>query len=49
MSLTGNGAGPAHLTVLAGPTAVGKGSVSADIRAHHPQAQSSAGSQARRG
>jgi len=25
------------LTVLAGPTAVGKGSVSADIRAHHPE------------
>jgi guanylate kinase len=30
-------AGPARLTVLAGPTAVGKGSVSADIRAHHPE------------
>jgi len=28
---------PARLTVLAGPTAVGKGSVSADIRAHHPE------------
>jgi guanylate kinase len=27
----------ARLTVLAGPTAVGKGSVSADIRAHHPE------------
>ncbi len=26
-----------RLTVLAGPTAVGKGSVSADIRAHHPE------------
>lgn len=26
---------PSQLTVLAGPTAVGKGSVSADIRAHH--------------
>jgi guanylate kinase len=26
-----------QLTVLAGPTAVGKGSVSADIRAHHPE------------
>jgi len=25
------------LTVLAGPTAVGKGSVSADIRRHHPE------------
>lgn len=37
MSLTGNGPGPARLTVLAGPTAVGKGSVSADIRAHHPE------------
>ena len=31
------GDGPARLTVLAGPTAVGKGSVSADIRAHHPE------------
>ncbi len=30
-------AGRARLTVLAGPTAVGKGSVSADIRAHHPE------------
>jgi guanylate kinase len=29
--------GPSRLTVLAGPTAVGKGSVSADIRAHHPE------------
>lgn len=28
---------PARLTVLAGPTAVGKGSVSADIRARYPQ------------
>ena len=28
---------PTRLTVLAGPTAVGKGSVSADIRAHHPE------------
>jgi guanylate kinase len=27
---------PARLTVLAGPTAVGKGSVAADIRRHHP-------------
>jgi guanylate kinase len=26
-----------RLTVLAGPTAVGKGSVSADIRLHHPE------------
>jgi len=31
------GPGPARLPVLAGPTAVGKGSVSADIRAHHPE------------
>jgi len=31
------GAAPSRLTVLAGPTAVGKGSVSADIRAHHPE------------
>jgi guanylate kinase len=29
--------GRSRLTVLAGPTAVGKGSVSADIRAHHPE------------
>jgi guanylate kinase len=28
---------PTRLTVLAGPTAVGKGSVSADIRTHHPE------------
>ncbi|GII99068.1 guanylate kinase [Sediminihabitans luteus] len=28
--------GPARLTVLAGPTAVGKGTVSADIRARYP-------------
>jgi guanylate kinase len=28
---------PTRLTVLAGPTAVGKGSVSADIRAGHPE------------
>jgi guanylate kinase len=28
---------PTRLTVLAGPTAVGKGSVSADIRARHPE------------
>ena len=28
---------PSRLTVLAGPTAVGKGSVSADIRRHHPE------------
>jgi guanylate kinase len=31
------GSRPSRLTVLAGPTAVGKGSVSADIRAHHPE------------
>jgi guanylate kinase len=31
------GPGRTRLTVLAGPTAVGKGSVSADIRAHHPE------------
>jgi guanylate kinase len=29
--------GPSRLTVLAGPTAVGKGSVAADIREHHPE------------
>lgn len=28
---------PARLTVLAGPTAVGKGTVAAYIRAHHPE------------
>lgn len=28
---------PARLTVLAGPTAVGKGTVSADVRARYPQ------------
>ena len=39
MSAPGHGAGdrPARLTVLAGPTAVGKGSVSAHIRRHHPE------------
>ena len=37
MSLTEPAARPTRLTVLAGPTAVGKGSVSADIRAHHPE------------
>jgi guanylate kinase len=30
-------AAPTRLTVLAGPTAVGKGSVSADIRTRHPE------------
>ena len=29
--------GLARLTVLAGPTAVGKGTVAADIRTHHPE------------
>ena len=29
--------GRTRLTVLAGPTAVGKGTVAADIRAHHPE------------
>jgi guanylate kinase len=28
---------PSRLTVLAGPTAVGKGTVAADIRRHHPE------------
>ncbi len=37
MSGPGLGARRSRLTVLAGPTAVGKGSVSADIRAHHPE------------
>ncbi len=30
-------AGPSRLTVLAGPTAVGKGSVTAWVREHHPE------------
>jgi guanylate kinase len=29
--------GPSRLTVLAGPTAVGKGTVAAHVRRHHPQ------------
>ena len=33
----GHGPDPVRLTVLAGPTAVGKGTVSADIRARYPQ------------
>ncbi len=33
------GAGPTRLVVLAGPTAVGKGTVSAHIRDHHPEVQ----------
>jgi guanylate kinase len=37
VSETGEAARRTRLTVLAGPTAVGKGSVSADIRAHHPE------------
>ncbi|WP_425553853.1 guanylate kinase [Isoptericola hypogeus] len=32
----GGGGAPTRLTVLAGPTAVGKGTVSADIRARYP-------------
>ena len=32
-----DGAARRRLVVLAGPTAVGKGSVAADIRAHHPE------------
>jgi guanylate kinase len=34
---TGTDSAPSRLTVLAGPTAVGKGSVSADIRANFPE------------
>jgi guanylate kinase len=34
---SGAGSQRSRLTVLAGPTAVGKGTVSADIRAHHPE------------
>ena len=37
MSASAAAARRSRLTVLAGPTAVGKGSVSADIRAHHPE------------
>ena len=37
MSETAPGAARSRLTVLAGPTAVGKGSVAAYIRAHHPE------------
>jgi guanylate kinase len=33
----GSGAGASRLTVLAGPTAVGKGSVTAYLREHHPE------------
>lgn len=29
--------GPSRLVVLAGPTAVGKGTVAADVRRHHPE------------
>jgi guanylate kinase len=35
--VTGSDASDARLTVLAGPTAVGKGTVSADVRARYPQ------------
>jgi guanylate kinase len=37
VSETGSSPRRSRLTVLAGPTAVGKGSVSADIREHHPE------------
>ena len=37
VSTPGGPAGPARLTVLAGPTAVGKGTVSADIRRRYPE------------
>jgi guanylate kinase len=33
----GSAPGPARLTVLAGPTAVGKGSIAAYVRTHHPE------------
>ena len=36
MSQADNAGGPARLTVLAGPTAVGKGTVAAYVRTHHP-------------
>jgi guanylate kinase len=35
--VTGAGAGRSRLVVLAGPTAVGKGTVAASVRAHHPE------------
>ncbi|WP_284295098.1 guanylate kinase [Luteimicrobium album] len=37
MTRTDSAASPARLTVLAGPTAVGKGTVSADVRARYPE------------
>lgn len=37
--LSRQGAEPSRLVVLAGPTAVGKGTVSAYIREHHPEVQ----------
>lgn len=35
--MASEGSGPSRLTVLAGPTAVGKGTVSADVRARYPE------------
>ncbi len=35
--MTGAGDGRSRLVVLAGPTAVGKGTVAASVRAHHPE------------
>ena len=35
--MTEAGAGRSRLVVLAGPTAVGKGTVAASVRAHHPE------------
>lgn len=35
--MTQGHSGPARLTVLAGPTAVGKGTVAAYVRQHHPE------------
>jgi len=35
--VTGAGVGRSRLVVLAGPTAVGKGTVAASVRAHHPE------------
>ncbi len=35
--MTGTGGGRSRLVVLAGPTAVGKGTVAASVRAHHPE------------
>jgi len=40
--------GPPRVTVLAGPTAVGKGTVSADVRARYPEVAISVSATTRR-